>query len=400
MQSSDASLSMPEYGKWNFRVQACNSNGCSKPIVSRIDVLEPEPTPEPTPEPVACQPLSAENVQVYGIEFAAVVTWEMPETEDSCEVLRFVVTLIEEMDGYVLSNDAYLPDTSARSYAFEGLEVGPEYRASVTVFYSEGESSVGRTVMFSHLGAEVTASCNPILAVSSPSALTASGSWHNPDSIPGCEAGGVYVDHLRASTGGARHFHAYSGIARSNANTINGGIPGGSDRGGTCDGVTGRNPQVVSTPTNSNTYIEGDVIRVCLPFNEPVLVEGSPVIGVKFAGDNRRDLSYESGSGTKGLLFSRTVERDNNTGGQGFEVVSGPLITTENDGVYVRVDETNWESSYLVPNREEDLDSFIYGDLDGDSYYVFRVRVIDAKIFTEGLEHAGPMLVTKRLCKF
>ena len=52
VQSSDANITVDDYGEWIVRVQACNSTGCGSPVTSRFEV-EPgtEPTPEPTPEP-------------------------------------------------------------------------------------------------------------------------------------------------------------------------------------------------------------------------------------------------------------------------------------------------------------------------------------------------------------
>ena len=56
VQSSEATITVGDYGEWVVRVQACNSAGCGSPTTSRFEVEPatqptPEPTPESTPEP-------------------------------------------------------------------------------------------------------------------------------------------------------------------------------------------------------------------------------------------------------------------------------------------------------------------------------------------------------------
>ena len=52
VETSDASVTVDDYGQWVARVQACNDAGCGKPLAERFTVEpDPESTPEPTPEP-------------------------------------------------------------------------------------------------------------------------------------------------------------------------------------------------------------------------------------------------------------------------------------------------------------------------------------------------------------
>ncbi len=51
-QSSDAEITVADYGEWVARVQACNDAGCGSPAALRFAVEPaPEPTPTPAPEP-------------------------------------------------------------------------------------------------------------------------------------------------------------------------------------------------------------------------------------------------------------------------------------------------------------------------------------------------------------
>ena len=56
-QSSNASITVGDYGEWVVRVEACNSAGCGAYLAKRFKVEPaesptPEPTPTPTPEPI------------------------------------------------------------------------------------------------------------------------------------------------------------------------------------------------------------------------------------------------------------------------------------------------------------------------------------------------------------
>ncbi|MYB22522.1 MAG: leucine-rich repeat protein [Chloroflexi bacterium] len=52
LAGNSVSMTMPAYGSWVVRVQACNAAGCSQPNTQRFSVeLAPDPTPEPTLEP-------------------------------------------------------------------------------------------------------------------------------------------------------------------------------------------------------------------------------------------------------------------------------------------------------------------------------------------------------------
>ena len=62
VSSSEANITVADYGEWVVRVEACNDAGCSPPLSQRFAVEpasvptptptpEPDPTPEPTPTP-------------------------------------------------------------------------------------------------------------------------------------------------------------------------------------------------------------------------------------------------------------------------------------------------------------------------------------------------------------
>ena len=50
VESSDAEITVADYGEWVVRVQACNDADCGPPFATRVE-LEPAPEPEPEPEP-------------------------------------------------------------------------------------------------------------------------------------------------------------------------------------------------------------------------------------------------------------------------------------------------------------------------------------------------------------
>ncbi len=53
-QSSNASITVSDYGEWVVRVEACNAAGCGRHLAQRFRVAPaPEPAPEPTPEPTS-----------------------------------------------------------------------------------------------------------------------------------------------------------------------------------------------------------------------------------------------------------------------------------------------------------------------------------------------------------
>ena len=223
--------------------------------------------------------------------------------------------------------------------------------------------------------AEVTvpADCSVILEVSATGGREISGSWTNASSEYGCEAGGVYVEYREATLGSAVDL-SHSGLARDLDHKVNGGIASAGYERGTCDGVSG--VKIISSAGTNQTYGNGDVIRVCVVFSQKVYVTGSPRLKIKFFSDQWVD--YESGSGTDRLVFSRQVVPANNTQ-LGVEVVANSLELNGGQIITASASTTLWDSSFRVPNEDEDFNRFIYGDLDGDQGYEFRVRAIDAR---------------------
>ena len=61
-QSSDADITVDDYGEWVVRVEACNSGGCGSHIASRFEVESAiEPTPTPTSAADARTHTTADN---------------------------------------------------------------------------------------------------------------------------------------------------------------------------------------------------------------------------------------------------------------------------------------------------------------------------------------------------
>ena len=75
--------------------------------------------------------------------------------------------------------------------------------------------------------------------------------------------------------------------------------------------------EVISTPVEDSTYWTGETIRVALNYNTEVDVSGSPRVKIYFQSPNQgqgydpdRAMDYESGSGTKTLVFAYQVKRN------------------------------------------------------------------------------------------
>ena len=67
---------------------------------------------------------------------------------------------------------------------------------------------------------------------------------------------------------------------------------------------------ITSKPTSNNTYKTGDTIQATVTFSENVNVMGTPRLLLQI-GDNTTTVSYLSGNGTKGLVFTYTVVNNN-----------------------------------------------------------------------------------------
>ena len=81
VESSDAEITVADYGKWLVRVQACNNAGCGSPVSSRVTVepaADPAPSPTPTPDPtqpnVSITANPANPVVEEAVTLSAVIT--------------------------------------------------------------------------------------------------------------------------------------------------------------------------------------------------------------------------------------------------------------------------------------------------------------------------------------
>ena len=84
VESSEAAVTMADYGDWVARVEACNDAGCGGPRARKFTVEpppEPTPTPEPTPEPEDSVPEGPANLEVSAAagELDITATWDALE---------------------------------------------------------------------------------------------------------------------------------------------------------------------------------------------------------------------------------------------------------------------------------------------------------------------------------
>ena len=69
VETSEAGITVADYGDWVARVQACNDTGCGKPLAQRFTV-EPDPKATPTPTPTATPTSEPVPAQPTGLRVA------------------------------------------------------------------------------------------------------------------------------------------------------------------------------------------------------------------------------------------------------------------------------------------------------------------------------------------
>ena len=384
---SDVVLKWDNFGEFVFRVQACNDIGCGKPRTKRV-VITPPPTPTPIPEP-QCDVPNPTEVSALGIERGMVVFWEHAENVDDCSFLGYTIEIRRDgSDTWTAYNVGAFED----SYTITGLEPG-RYQVRVTITEDTNAvasfvtSILNRVLWFMPSNSDgasgaadvnVPSDCSMLLEASSTGAREVSGSWTNASSEYGCEAGGVYVDYQRVTINdGTIVGLSHSGLNRDTNHKVNGGVASEGYESGTCDGLSG-GAKIISSAGANQTYGEGDIVRVCVVFPYDVIVDGTPRLKILF--NSEQWANYESGSGTRRLVFSRKVVPTNNTQA-GMGVIEDSLEL--NGGTIIHISRGAWQSSYQVPNEDEGLNSFIFGDLDAGIAlgiaYEFRVRAMDAR---------------------
>ena len=102
---------------------------------------------------------------------------------------------------------------------------------------------------------------------------------------------------------------AGASVADRSGNPAVGGHSGLPDQSG--HKVDGSAPavtslRIVSDPGPDGTYAAGDAIRIEAVFDEPIFVTGEPRLGLA-VGLHRRDAVFESGAGTRRLVFSYEI---------------------------------------------------------------------------------------------
>ena len=384
---SDVVIKWDNFGEFVFRIQACNDIGCGKPRTKRV-VITPPPTPTPIPEP-QCDVPNPTEVSALGIERGMVVFWEHAENVDDCSFLGYTIEIRRDgSDTWTAYNVGAFED----SYTITGLEPG-RYQVRVTITEDTNAvasfvtSILNRVLWFMPSNSDgasgaadvnVPSDCSILLEASASTAFEVSGSWTNASSEYGCEAGGVYVDYQRVQkNSGIIVGLSHSGLNRDTNHKVNGGVASEGYESGTCDGLSG-GAKIISSAGANQTYGEGDIVRVCVVFPYDVIVDGTPRLKILFNSEQWAD--YESGSGTRRLVFSRKVVPINNTQA-GMGVIEDSLEL--NGGTITNITRGSWKSSYRVPNEDEGLNSFIFGDLDAglglDVSYDFKVRAMDAR---------------------
>ena len=81
---------------------------------------------------------------------------------------------------------------------------------------------------------------------------------------------------------------------------------------------------VVSSPKSGNTYRDGETILVRATFNEPVVVDDAPRMGI-WMGRNRKEMTYRSGSGGNQMVLGYEV-RPEDRDGDGIETSANMIL--------------------------------------------------------------------------
>ena len=340
-----------------------------------------------------------------GIERGIVVFWEHAGGEGYCTPDGYSIDIRGEDEG---SWTTYTAGPDASSYTVLNLEPG-RYRVRVRPHSPSdaggfaGSSSNGTRAALGQVASasgnggamfnenaepgdgvsgaadvNVPANCSITLTISSDNAGEISGSWTNAASEYGCEAGGVYIDYRKATQPTDL---SHKGLARNSNHKVNGQSthPGDTASEGNCNNLSADDViQIISNSGTDNVYSRGDKIRICINFGKTVHVTGTPRLKYNLRNADTRWVNYESGSGSSKLIFSRVVdEQELSDGTNGISVVANSLQL--NGGTINEETPEAWSSTFRVPNEDEGLNRFIFGDLDPEQPYEFRVRAIDAR---------------------
>ena len=184
LETSEAAITVADYGQWVARVEACNDAGCGKPRAKRFTV---------EPNRAACQLAPPERVSALGVARAAVAFWQAPSAESACEPIGYLVGARSVDSGEWTSEIA---EPEARSHVLDGLTPGLiEYH--VTTIYPRGESQPPRALP----QLNVPEACNITLTVEANVDRGISGTWANVTGMPnGCVYGPEIEYEFKEST--------------------------------------------------------------------------------------------------------------------------------------------------------------------------------------------------------
>ncbi|MDE2988926.1 MAG: SwmB domain-containing protein [Chloroflexota bacterium] len=123
VESSDAAITVADYGTWVVRVQACNDHGCGKPQAKQFEVEPaPDPTPDPTPEPTPEQPNRAPEIDENAARYSSFT--ETGNAPRGTLVHRFFDGIFSDPDGDDLTFSAAI--TAGRAELVDAVNVASD----------------------------------------------------------------------------------------------------------------------------------------------------------------------------------------------------------------------------------------------------------------------------------
>ncbi len=149
-ESSDADITVADYGKWVVRVEACNSAGCGPGKSKEFEIESPEPTFEVIPQPAEAHPepplaLAAEQL-TSGEEVT--LTWSAPEDDGGYPITGYGISRSHwdrDTDGHLdRIHEVVIEDTGSTSttYLDSTAEERTSYDYRIWAINSAGAGSV------------------------------------------------------------------------------------------------------------------------------------------------------------------------------------------------------------------------------------------------------------------
>ncbi|MCY3658059.1 MAG: fibronectin type III domain-containing protein, partial [Caldilineaceae bacterium] len=147
--SSDATITVSDYGEWVVRAQACNDSGCGQPVAKRFEVESaPEPTPTAKSEPETAgasteppPPPAPTNLAVSDNgDGTLTLTWDAPD-DDSVTGYQILRRRPQEGEKALL---VYVEDTgsTATTWIDRDVTLGTRHTYRVKAINAAGLSEV------------------------------------------------------------------------------------------------------------------------------------------------------------------------------------------------------------------------------------------------------------------